>query len=321
MLLSFIIPLYNAAAYIDKCLQSIFSCGLQESSFEVIIVDDGSTDRSSHVVEKWMEKRSNIRLEIQSNRGASSARNRGLNVAIGEWIWFVDADDIIVPHIFENETLVDRMHTDLLDMICFNYVKDWGSHVEEITNYHEEEILPGTSVLRKSVGLYLWDRLFRRSSIKDIRFLEGTKNIEDFCFDVECMVHMGNVCLLTMKAYVYNQTNIASTTRNSSLENLQKLSEDTQTVHRYLRLYKGKLEAEKAEVVSSLLNFSALGYIYSLFTRYSLKDLEKGITFLRTEGLYPLKKTVGFRSNVFRYFANCTYLLFLCKRLRVVFLE
>ena len=81
MLLSVIIPLYNCGSYVERCIKSVYSQGLSESDFEVIVVDDGSTDDGSERVAREAERRDNLRLVVQTNQGVSSARNRAVAVA------------------------------------------------------------------------------------------------------------------------------------------------------------------------------------------------------------------------------------------------
>ena len=97
MFLSFIIPLYNCGKFISQCLDSILSSKLPCSQYEVIIINDGSVDDGPQICLDYVKKHSNIFFLSQKNRGASTARNVGLDMAQGEYIWFVDGDDMIVP--------------------------------------------------------------------------------------------------------------------------------------------------------------------------------------------------------------------------------
>lgn len=93
MLLSIILPIFNVEAYIGLCLQSILDTGGDSSQFEVILVNDGTRDRSMSIVHNLCSNRPNIRIIEQENQGLSAARMNGLSVAQGEYIWFVDSDD------------------------------------------------------------------------------------------------------------------------------------------------------------------------------------------------------------------------------------
>lgn len=96
--LSIIIPLYNVESYIIQCLDSIYLQKLLEEEFEVIVVDDGSTDNSFLLVKEYQLKHNNIRIFKQKNSGPSAARNKAIKEAKGEYILFVDSDDFLLPN-------------------------------------------------------------------------------------------------------------------------------------------------------------------------------------------------------------------------------
>lgn len=96
LLLSYIIPAYNCGRYISACLASVFAQGLKGSEFEVIVVDDGSTDDTAEVVKNHCSTHDNIRLVSTPNRGAGMARNEGLRWARGRYVYFMDADDMLL---------------------------------------------------------------------------------------------------------------------------------------------------------------------------------------------------------------------------------
>ncbi len=93
MKVSFIVPVYNIEKYIGECIESILR--QSEKSFEIILVDDGSSDGSGKICEEYAKKYTNIKLIRQENHGVSIARNRGLDISEGEWVFFVDGDDTI----------------------------------------------------------------------------------------------------------------------------------------------------------------------------------------------------------------------------------
>ena len=108
-LLSIIVPVYNTATYLPACLDSILSQGFTD--FEVLLVDDGSSDGSGAICDKYAEADSRVRVFHQENGGVSSARNLGLSQAKGEWIYFVDSDDEMLPDGLQ--TLVDCISDDV----------------------------------------------------------------------------------------------------------------------------------------------------------------------------------------------------------------
>ncbi|MDY4218226.1 MAG: glycosyltransferase [Prevotella sp.] len=99
--ISFIIPLYNAEKYITKCLDSIISANLNDD-YEIIVVDDNSTDKGAEIVKKYCQKDNTIQYIFQQNQGSSVARNTGIERATGDYIWFVDSDDYLDSALLRN---------------------------------------------------------------------------------------------------------------------------------------------------------------------------------------------------------------------------
>lgn len=101
MFISFIVPVYNAEMYLEECLDSLLKQDLPYSEYEIICVNDGSTDKSLELLCEYKKRYSNIRVIDKQNAGVSSARNTGLDVACGEYVWFIDADDFISCNILK----------------------------------------------------------------------------------------------------------------------------------------------------------------------------------------------------------------------------
>lgn len=99
MFLSFIVPIYNAEKYIKECLDSLLEQDLSNKEYEIICVNDGSTDQSLKILADYENSNNSIRIINKENGGVSSARNKGLEVAAGEYVWFIDADDFIQKNI------------------------------------------------------------------------------------------------------------------------------------------------------------------------------------------------------------------------------
>ncbi|MBQ7709263.1 MAG: glycosyltransferase, partial [Bacteroidales bacterium] len=95
--ISIIVPMYNVESYMEECLKSLWNQDLREDEYEVIIVNDGSTDKSLDIAQEICANHPNAQIISQENKGLSMARNAGLAQAQGDSIWFVDADDWIAP--------------------------------------------------------------------------------------------------------------------------------------------------------------------------------------------------------------------------------
>ncbi|WP_455613334.1 glycosyltransferase [Bacteroides congonensis] len=116
--LSIIVPVYNVEQYLLRCLESLFVQGMDESEFEVVVVNDGSPDNSLNIAENFAGQHTNVKVITRSNGGLSAARNTGLEHSEGQYIWFVDSDDFIEPNTVK--PLLDYAIANELDALCFN---------------------------------------------------------------------------------------------------------------------------------------------------------------------------------------------------------
>lgn len=315
--ISFIIPLYNCEQYIQKCIESILSLPIPNSEKEILVVDDGSVDRGAEITQLFSQNHPEVRLIQQTNKGASTARNRGLEEAQGKWVWFVDADDRVIWEGTDNLALKNLLELEDIELVCFNYKKEFAEALIENADYSFQENIDGVSYLHRHQSLYLWNKIFRRSSIINNRFVDGTKNIEDMYFDMKAIVNMEHVLCIPVYGYIYNQLNFNSTSRSRSLSNLRKLSDDTQTIHSLIKKDISVMTGEKKDVFQFLLNLSSVGYIYSLVTLYPIREIRKSLKEYRERGLYPIKKTGIRKYDFFLLFTNCSAGVVLC---RILFL-
>lgn len=129
-------PCYNVAPYIGRCIESIETQDIPQAEYEVICVDDCSTDNTVDVIKEYQKQYPNIQLRCHTeNKTAGGARNTGMDAAKGEYLWFIDPDDAIVPE--EAETLYGYAHKNNLDILVFNYKR-----VENNNDVHEYKQIP-----------------------------------------------------------------------------------------------------------------------------------------------------------------------------------
>ena len=165
LLLSYIIPLYNTEAYIVRCLRSIIAQDLPEGGYEVIVVDDGSTDGGRELVEALAAEHPQVRLLSQTNAGVSAARNMALDAARGRFVQFVDSDDYLAEGMMK--PLLQRAIDESLDVLVFNYncVDADGNDRphDRDDNYLSTTAMTGVDYLEHhSMTPYVWRFLVRR---------------------------------------------------------------------------------------------------------------------------------------------------------------
>lgn len=128
MLLSVIIPLYNNAPYLRECIDSLYRQGILESDFEVVIIDDGSTDGGGDLADQIATEHPNIQVYHQPNQGTGNARNAGLQKAQGDYIHYVDPDDFLFDHSYQH--IVQELLQGSPDILCFGYANDGTAGTE-----------------------------------------------------------------------------------------------------------------------------------------------------------------------------------------------
>lgn len=300
MILSFIIPVYNCQDYLPRCINSILA--INSIEYEVILVNDGSTDDSGLVCEKLKNEHDNIVYLKQDNRGASSARNAGLKVAKGDYIWFVDADDEIVSTILID--VIPFMNNGT-NVICFNYNKIFPHSTQTIIDYDNARHERGMDFLKLKKRSYLWNKIFKRNVIGSHVFVEGTKNLEDMYFNLEVLSETTNVISLNVIGYKYYQDNVFGTSRNRSLRNLVKLSQDSMTFHSLLiDKVNGESDGDRKSFYAERLNMGIAGHLLSIFKFYNPKFMKKIISSYELLGVYPAGDTGNKKANRFLLLAN-----------------
>jgi len=152
MKLSYIIPLYNAEPFIGQCLDSVLDCDLDKSQFEVIVVDDGSTDNGLAVANDYADQYSNIRVFHQENQGQSVARNYGIKEAKGDYIWFVDSDDYVdATDISSMLEMMDEKGIEICKCNMQVYGEDGSLRYNSIDNVEYDKIFTGEQVFFQNI--------------------------------------------------------------------------------------------------------------------------------------------------------------------------
>lgn len=221
-MVSIIIPFYNAELGIEKCIKSI----LQQTytDFEVILVDDCSTDNSYSICKTYADNDSRIMLiGLNENSGVSTARNKGLENSLGDFIAFVDADDTIHPNFLS--TMVLHMKRNEIDMVvCGNIESDenatnilWDINGKSVTTSVNEAVIKLFN--NGEVQPVVWAKLFKRKIIFDnqLRFSEDIAISEDIKFVFEYLTYCENNCAIIedkLYNYIINSQNSAMQSMN-----------------------------------------------------------------------------------------------------------
>lgn len=200
--LSIIFPIYNVEQYVHDSLQSIFQQGIDDSLFEVIIINDGTQDNSMNMVADIVGQHSNIQILHQKNLGLSVARNRGMEKARGEYVLMVDSDDLLIEHSLA--PLLSKALSTKVDLIMADFLQMNDNEIEQ-RNAPPRDSLELTEKTGKELFIedlnprqcYVWRFLYRRAFLMEhhLSFVPGIR-FQDIPFTHECLLRAGK-CLRT----------------------------------------------------------------------------------------------------------------------------
>ena len=205
-LITVIVPIYNMAAYLPRCLDSILA--QTYTNLEILLVDDGSTDRCPQICEEYAAKDSRIRVIHQANRGLPGARNSGMEQMHGEFFTFVDADDWIENTYYQQ--LITLQQQTQADMVCSAFYYAWDTRKKErlFSPVTRHEVLTPDEFLLfilQQRNFCVWNKLFRRSWVGSSRFDPRYTIAEDCFFIFQLARKGGRVAQINTPLYFYYQ--------------------------------------------------------------------------------------------------------------------
>lgn len=283
-LVSIVVPIYNTECFLDRCLKSI--TGQTCTDLEIILVDDGSTDTSSDIAERYESKDKRVRLIKQANRGASSARNTGLDSSHGDYVMFVDSDDWIDSNMVE--VLVKDIKEEKADMVISQVPYD--RHISEVKKMDKIETM---SILLNRAWWSPYGKIFCKTAIQDIRFPKATIS-EDYVFMLHTILNCETI-YYTPECFYHREIREGSLSRLSISERKFEEYDNVSYVANFIRQnypqFRQPAEARMAETSLKLL-FAIYGSKKETVFRNQQKMLIHSI-----------------RNNIVRYVPNNNILL------------
>ena len=203
--LSVIVPVYKTERYLKKCVDSILASSYYD--LEVILVDDGSPDGAGVICDAYAARDSRVRVIHKENGGLSSARNAGIDNAIGDYITFVDSDDYIDPQIYAHLIALMEERGVMLGSMGICSVAESGDKITVCFGTLEEGcVITGTEMLslicRREIDTAVWCRIFRKELLDGVRFPLGKLN-EDFYLFSSLAITKDFSCVFTEKTGYY----------------------------------------------------------------------------------------------------------------------
>lgn len=226
MVVSVIVPVYNVESYVAKCIDSIVNQTFRD--LDIILIDDGSTDSSGSICDRFAEKDKRIRVIHKKNGGVSSARNAGLDVAVGEYIVFIDGDDYVNPKMIE--TLCSLIIENNADLVMCNYI-----HVNEngekvgISELRitQPQIVSSDWMLERisrgwTFGAIIWNKMYRSKLFRELRY-PSFNNGEDEYISHRVMAQAEKAVIIPDVLYYYTLRQGSLTKSAFNLSNMNSI--------------------------------------------------------------------------------------------------
>lgn len=281
-LITFIITFYNLPIpMLCECIDSILSLTLSPLERQIIIIDDGS-DVSP--MNSLMQYADDIIYVRQRNAGLSEARNRGIEMAQGRYLQFVDADDHLIATPYEHCLDLIRWN-ECLDMVMFGFT---SAAAKQQATYNDQPIVSGTHyMLHHNIHGTACGYIFKRTTMSELRFTPDIYH-EDEEFTPQLLIRSENVCVTDAKAYYYNQRP-HSITSETSEESKAKRLDDILGVILRLRDLCDRVPANDRNALQRRVAQLTMDYIYqTIVQQRSIGQLDQRIEVLTQKGLFPL---------------------------------
>lgn len=282
MFLSLIIPVYNAERYIAQCLDSLLNQSLSPHDYEIVCVNDGSRDNSLSILEHYANTHANIRIVNKENGGVTTARNAGLEAASGDFIWFVDADDLV------KENTLAQLKAMIPDTGCDRIV--FGAY--EFTDQMTEEELERsrTGQLETNTSWYdavVWRSMLRKQFLLEhnlyFRYPELTHG-EDGLFMYEVTLE-NPVTVSTEDVVYFYRVHSGSADNTFSLENHMRKLRSHIRITAILQEHFRNLQHPEADSANKLMTFLWKS-LYEA-SQLPLKEARQATRELKKHGLFP----------------------------------
>ena len=279
-MITIVIPAFNVGQYLESCLESILNQTYQ--NFEIILIDDGSTDNTSRICDTYSQRDTRIKVIHQSNAGVSAARMRGFQVASGEYLISVDADDWIEHNMLEK--MYKLAKAEKADLVFCDYDKVYSDRKEVISNQLSDLSSIGYLKAQFYGGMWgtFWNKLIRTSLMRENKIypIVGLQMWEDFAVTNRWVIYAHKIAYCKEVLYHYNQCNLGAVTKvisennyldirksvDAVLAEIKKVGIECQLENEIVRI---KLTAKKYLLNDPYRNFRQWAKVYPETNRFA----------------------------------------------------
>jgi glycosyltransferase involved in cell wall biosynthesis len=263
-----------------ECIDSILALSLRPFEREIIIIDDGSRVSPMNGLMQYGDEIIYVR---QKNGGLSVARNKGIEMAQGEYLQFVDADDHLIQTPYEHCLDLIRLN-DNIDMVMF----DFTSSISSETDFNDSKVMTGSEyMLKHNIHATAWGYLFKQTTLSKLRFTPGIWH-EDEEFTPQLLIRAEHVCATDAKAYYYYKHKGTITTHDDEASKAKRFDDIRGVLDRLQYLCDRVPQVDRVALQRRVAQLT-MDYIYQVIIQQrSQKALNTCIDELSSKGLFPL---------------------------------
>lgn len=277
MLLSIIVPIYNQEKYLSRCLDSIYNQGLREEDFELLLINDGSTDNSLAIMQSYANHHSNVRIISKDNEGLSATRNRGIKEAVGDYIYMPDSDDYLIANGLSY--VIKNFLDDDIDVLMFYSQTVSPEKLHTIPEIVKGEIVydgVGKDLIKKYINFSATNLIIKSNIVKNGVFTEGIFRpqltiSEDRLFNIELLLNNPRIRIINSTIYRY----IVNPQSQMTTRSPQRLSQHIQS---YVYLI-GVLQNYIDSIIDKDISQSISRVINGLYTPFTNRILASKVKY------------------------------------------
>ncbi len=309
--LSIVVAAYNVEDFIEKCVLSCFNQDILKDRYEILVVNDGSSDNTFQKLQRLSLSIDNLKIVNQQNGGLGAVRNTGLKEAIGDYLWFIDGDD----YIHENciEILIDNIKKDKLDVLFLNYAIVNEAHLVVNPSANQidlkKNILSGGEFYNEFYSKsYSWLYVFKKSLLIDNNILFKERiNMQDSEIMPKIMFYANRISYLNLVAYYYYQQENSFTNSTNGQKRYNYFISIIEVRNSLLELLESCannniLLAQGIENKIKSLNMVVFNHL--VYFKYDAIWFKKIINLLKENNFYPLKNNLSFSKKIFQLGLN-----------------
>lgn len=290
--LSVLVPVYNVESYLERCVRSIENQDIAKDDYEVLLINDGSTDNSLSLANKLAKEYSNVVVYSKPNEGLSQTRNFGLDHARGKYIMHVDSDDFLIENTIGK--ILKVADENQLELCFFDAKTTWG-YTQKRQPFRTFQVYTGEYVLLHGMQVgSVWKNIYSHEFLKKtgIRFY-GNIAHQDVEYNYRLYPYVNKMMFTDICVYVYNKDNESITRTNDIHKKEKKVKDDLVVVSNISNFaYNANISQELKSLLIKKMNSSMVSILYSFLDRnsvYSFSFCKEILQKAQTLSLYPIE--------------------------------